>query len=69
MKKSDEHIVYNYFRIIEEDGEVVGVGAVEVGSPNEAKLIEDIFNLGYKPVKIDKQEYDDFNEGYEISNF
>jgi hypothetical protein len=69
MKKLDDHIVYNYFRIIEMDGEVVGVGAVEVGTPNEVSLIEDIFNLGYKPVKITKQEYDDFDEGDVISNF
>ena len=68
MKKSDEHIVYNYFKIVDEDGDVVGVGAVEVGSKNESLMIDDIFNLGYKPVKITKQEYDDF-DGDEIKNF
>jgi hypothetical protein len=69
MKKSDEHIVYNYFKIVDEDGEVVGVGAVEVGSKNEGLLIDDIFNLGYKPVKITKQEFDEYDSGDEVRNF
>jgi len=70
IKENDDHTAYNYFKIVDEDGEVVGVGGVEVGSENEIKLIEDIFNSGYRPVKITKQEYDDF-EDYddEIRNF
>lgn len=68
--KETKDIKYNYFKIVDEDGEVAGVGAVEAGSANEIKLIEDIFNLGFTPVKITKQEYDDF-EDYddEIKNF
>jgi hypothetical protein len=68
MEKSDEHIVYNYFKIVDYDGDVVGVGAVEVGSKNESSMIDDIFNLGYKPVKITKQEFEEY-DGDEISNF
>ena len=68
MKKSDEHIVYNYFKIVDKDGEVVGVGAVESGSKNESLMIDDIFNLGYKPVKITKQEFEEY-DGDEIRNF
>lgn len=69
MGNSDKHIIYNYFKIIDKDGEVVGVGAVEVGSENEGLLIDGIFNLGYKPVKITKQEFEEYNEGDEIRNF
>jgi hypothetical protein len=68
MKKSDEHIVYNYFKIVDNDGDVVGVGAVESGSKNETLMIDDIFNLGYKPFKITKQEFEEY-DGDEIKNF
>jgi hypothetical protein len=32
-------------------------------------LIDDIFNLGYKPVKITKQEFDEYDSGDEVRNF
>jgi hypothetical protein len=62
MGKSDEHIEQNYFKIIAEDGDIAGVGKADKGSHNEALLIEQLFDLGFKIVKCDKQEYDDFDE-------
>lgn len=64
-----KHIDYNYFKIINKDGEVSGVGAAQKGSKNEFDLIEKIFELGLTPVVISKEEYDDFDEGDEIRNF
>jgi hypothetical protein len=63
------NITYNYFKIINKDGEVYGVGATEKGSDNEVKFIEGLFNLGCKVIKITKQEYEDYDEGDEMSNF
>lgn len=67
--KESKEIVYNYFKIIDIDGEIVGVGAVEKGSRNEMRVIDEIFNMGYRPVVISKEEYDDYDEGDEITNF
>jgi len=64
-----ENIVFNYFKIIDEDGETYGVGASEVGSKNEVKLIEDLLELNFSLVKISKQEFEDYDEGDEIRNF
>lgn len=69
MEKSDENIIYNYFKIIDEDGEVVGVGAVEKGSDNEVELINDILQLNFNLEKITRKEYDDYDWGDEIKNF
>ncbi len=62
------NIVYNYLKIVDSGGDVVGVGATELGSVNETKFIEDIFELGYHPVAITKQEYDDY-DGEETTNY
>lgn len=67
--KEETEIKYNYFKILDEDGDVVGVGATEKGTRNELKYIEHLFNHGYTPVKITKKEYDDYDEGDEIKNF
>ena len=61
--------VFNYFKIVDEDGDTVGVGAVEKGSRNEIYFIEKIFELGFKPVKISEEEYNSYEEGDEIRNF
>lgn len=63
MVKSDDHIDYNYFRITDKDGKSIGVGAVEKGTPNEALFVEGLMDLNYDLTKINKQEYDDFNDG------
>ena len=42
--KEHENTVYNYFKIVGEDGEVYGVGGVEKGSKNEVYFIDEIFN-------------------------
>jgi hypothetical protein len=68
MEKSDKNIVYNYFKIIDNNGEVYGVGATEKGTNNEVMFIEGLFNLGCKVIKITKQEYEDFEDYDEISN-
>ncbi len=64
-----ENINFNYFKIIGKNGEVVGVCGAEVGSENELSIIEDVLELGYKPVKITKEEYENYDEGDEIGNF
>jgi len=62
------NIIYNYFKIVDQDGEVIGVGAAEKGSDNEVKIINEIFNLGCNPVIISEQEFNDF-DGDELTNF
>jgi len=64
-----ENIVYNYFKVSDENGETYGVGAAEVGSKNEIMLIEGLLELNYSLVKISKQEFEDYDEGDEIRNF
>lgn len=65
----DEHIDYNYFKIIDEAGEVYGVGAAEKGSDNEIGIVTTIMELNLQLVKITKEEYEDYDEGDEIKNF
>jgi hypothetical protein len=67
--KEHENTVYNYFKIVGEDGEVYGVGGVEKGSKNEVYFIDEIFNLGFTPVKISQEEYESYDDGDEIRNF
>ena len=67
--KEQDNTVYNYFKIVDDDGEVYGVGAVEKGSKNEVFFIDEIFNLGFTPVKISQEEYESYEEGDEIRNF
>ena len=62
------NIVYNYFKIVDQDGEVIGVCGAEKGSDNEVRIIDEIFNLGCKPVIISEQEFNDF-DGDELTNF
>jgi len=63
------NIIYNYFKIVDEDGDIVGVGGVEKGSDNEVRLIDDILKLNFKLEKITEQEYNEYDEGVEIRNF
>lgn len=65
----DKHIDYNYFKILDQDGEVCGVGAAEKGSDNEVFIINEIMNINYTLVKITKEEFEDYDEGDEIRNF
>jgi hypothetical protein len=58
---------YNYFKL-SEDGEVLGVGAAEKGTPNETFVIDECIRLGMKIEKITKEEYDGFDGGV-IKNF
>jgi hypothetical protein len=67
--KEHENTIYNYFKIVGEDGEVYGVGGVEKGSKNEVYFIDEIFNLGFTPVKISQEEYESYDDGDEIRNF
>jgi hypothetical protein len=55
-------VIYNYFKIITSDGEMIGVGAAEKGSSNEVFVIEAIMEYGYTVVKIDKDEYDAYDD-------
>ena len=64
-----DNTVYNYFKIVDEDGDTYGVGAVEKGSKNEVYFIDEIFNLGFTPVKISQEEYESYDDGDEIRNF
>lgn len=59
-------INYNYFKFSEGD-EVLGVGAAEKGSENEAFIVGECIRMGLKLEKITKEEYDEF-DGEEIKN-
>ena len=61
--------IFNYFKIVDEDGDTVGVGATERGSRNEVHFIEGVFELGLKPVKISEDEYNEYEDGDEVRNF
>ena len=69
MEKSDKNIVYNYFKIIDNNGKVYGVGATERGTKNEVQFIDGLFNLGCKVIKITEQEYEDYDGDEVMSNF
>jgi hypothetical protein len=64
-----KEIVYNYFKIVDEDGEIVGVVGAEQGSPNEFDIVEKILDSGFRPVKITEKEYIEYDEGDEFKNF
>jgi len=57
IKENDDHIVYNYFKIVDKDGETI----------SELTFVDGLLNMGLKLVKISKQEYDDF-DGEEDDN-
>ena len=57
----------NYFKFLNEGGETIGVCKVGVGSKNEMNIINTLLDKGYKIVKVTKQEYDDYDEGDEIT--
>jgi hypothetical protein len=57
----------NYFKFNSKDGETIGVCSVEVGSKNEMSIINTLFDKGYVIVKITEQEYNDYDEGDEIT--
>ena len=57
----------NYFKFLNEGGETIGVCKVGVGSKNEMNIINTLLDKGYKIVKIMEQEYDDYDEGDEIT--
>ena len=64
----DAHIVYNYFKMVADDGEVMGFGAVEKGSPNEIHLVNQALELDLKLEKATKEEFDEF-DGDIVKNF
>ena len=57
---------YSYFKMTHE-GEILGIGAVEAGSPNEIYLINSCIDRGINVEKATKEEYESF-EGDEIKN-
>ncbi len=57
----------NYFKFLDEGGKTIGVCKVGVGSKNEMNIINTLLDKGYKIVKIMEQEYDDYDEGDEIT--
>jgi hypothetical protein len=61
IEENDDHIVYNYFKIVDKDGEIISVSATEKGTKNELTFVDGLLNMGLKLVKISKQEYDDFD--------
>lgn len=64
----DSNIIYNYFKMIDEDGEAIGYGAVEKGSDNEVHLVNHALELGIKLEKTTKEEFDEF-DGDVVKNF
>ena len=57
---------YNYAKLITIDGDVVAVAAMEVGSENEAGVVNWALDNDFTLVKIDEQEFLDFESDYDI---
>jgi hypothetical protein len=55
----------NYAKLIDENGEVVGVLATEPGTPNEVSLVEEAMTLGLRLEPATEEDYNSF-EGDEI---
>jgi hypothetical protein len=62
-----ESINYNYFKIVDNDHGIIGVGATEKGSPNEFMIVEGCMELGFRIERATKEEYEAF-EGDEVKN-
>ena len=57
---------YNYAKLITIEGDVVAVAAMEVGSDNEAGVVNWALDNDFSLVKIDEQEFLDFESDYDI---
>lgn len=57
---------YNYAKLITIEGDVVAVAAMEVGSDNEAGIVNWALDNDFTLVKIDEQEFLDFESDYDI---
>lgn len=57
---------YNYAKLITTEGDVVAVAAMEVGSENEAGVVNWALDNDFTLVKIDEQEFLDFESDYDI---
>ena len=57
---------YNYAKLITIEGDVVAVAAMEVGSDNEAGVVNWTLDNDFTLVKIDEQEFLDFESDYDI---
>ena len=57
---------YNYAKLITVEGDVIAVAAMEVGSDNETGIVNWALDNDIKLVKIDKQEFLDFDSDYDI---
>jgi len=57
---------YNYAKLITIEGDVVAVAAMEVGSDNEAGVVNWVLDNDFTLVKIDEQEFLDFESDYDI---
>lgn len=57
---------YNYAKLITIEGDVVAVAAMEVGSENEAGVVNWGLDNDFTLVKIDEQEFLDFESDYDI---
>jgi hypothetical protein len=55
----------NYAKLIDEQGDVVGVLATEPGTPNEVSLVEEAMSLGLRLEPATEEDYNSF-EGDEI---
>ena len=50
----------NYAKLIDENGEVVGVLATEPGTPNEVTLVEEAMSLGLRLEPATEEDYNSF---------
>ena len=57
---------YNYAKLITTEGDVVAVAAMEVGSENETGVVNWALDNDFTLVKIDEQEFLDFESDYDI---
>jgi hypothetical protein len=57
---------YNYAKLITIEGDVVAVAVMEVGSENEAGVVNWALDNDFTLVKIDEQEFLDFESDYDI---
>lgn len=56
----------NYFKWMDKEGTLLGMGEVEEGCDNELSIVTYLMDQGFTIVKISEKEYKDYDGGDEI---